>query len=277
MKALRNFLSLVADQLGGTLRTRGGNIELKLPRRLPVIIDLAKDASKVSKERLMFVEKQAAIALMSEPTSFSVTVKDDAWRRNRRVTLLRVAFGYYIINGARCFQRYTAYYDTQNAVVAVLLGNDNLFSPTTKTVNSEYNLSQFNTAGPTLASLVQSVYQHFIKGDRQIREFKAIADHQSDRIFELGLLYERRSKQHIRTFGVDLNDLKSRPPSASDEFHRRRLDILSRHIPRVALKILSTGIVVSPAKGRKKSILMPFIPKPKDKRWIVPWQDELKK
>ena len=272
MNALKDFVAAVADEVGGTLRTRGEHLELELQGRPPVIIDLDPTEVQVSHDRLLFVEKQAAIALLAEPGSFSVAVNDAAWMRNRRVTLLRVAFGYYVVNGARCFQRYTAYYDARNDLGAVLAGDDNLFSSSTETVELESGLTEISAARLRLVSLVQSAYQHFISGHRQAQEFQAIADRQRVRLFELDLLYRRRSKQHIRTFGVDLNDLKSRPPSASDEFHRRKLDILARHVPKVSATILSTGVVISPAKGQNKRVQMPFLPEPTDRRWLMSWQ-----
>lgn len=274
MSALKDFVTAVADEQRGRLRTRGEHLELELPGRSPVIIDSDPKEPQVSRDRLEFVEKQAAIALLAEPRSFSVSVKDDAWKRNQRLTLLRVAFGYYVVNGARCFQRYTAYYDTRNDVGAVLEGDDNLFSSSTEDVELEFSQMEISAARLKLVLLVQFAYQHFITGHRQVQEFQAIADHQRHCLFELDLLYRRTSKQHIRTFGVDLNDLKSRPPSVSDEFHRRKLDVVTRHVPKVAATILSTGVVISPVKGQKKRVQMPFLPEPTDRRWLMSWQAE---
>jgi hypothetical protein len=46
------------------------------------------------------------------------------------------------------------------------------------------------------------------------------------------------------------------------------------HVPKVAATILSTGLVISPAKGQKKRIQMPFLPEPTDGRWLISWQAE---
>ncbi len=272
MNATQEFIAAVASELGGRLRSDGEHVELEVPGRPPVIIDSSANGQQVSHDRLELVEKQAAIALLADPKSFSIAVRDDSWKQNRRLTLFRVAFGYYIVNGARCFQRYTAYYDVKDDIGAVLVGEDNLFLGASEDAKLDYGLRDAYAHKHKLVSLVQSACQHFINGQRQTAEFQAIADSQRDRDFELDLLYRRTSKQHIRSFGVDLYDLKSRPPSVSDEFHRRKLDVVTRHIPKVAVIILSTGVVNSPAKGQKKHLQMPFLPGPSDERWITSWQ-----
>ena len=273
MNALIRFMSLVANELGGTVVTQKDHLELHLEGEPPVIVPLNANRSQFTQERLRLVEKQAAIALLSDPAYFTVTVTTDTWKRCRKTQLMRVAFGLYIVNGVRCFQRYTAYYEAGSGLCAVLLGDDAIFSRNIDSIEQRRERSKIKASWPKIGFLYQVAYKHFINSDNQVQQFQALSERQKEYLFDLNLLYSRKSKRHIRTHGVDLNDCNSHPSSATDEFQRRKANIMSRYIPQVGIMLLSTGVVTSPARRCKEILQMPFIPSPEDKRWLMCWEN----
>jgi hypothetical protein len=273
VKALLRFVSRVAAEAGGEVHQRGSSVDLLLPGRDPISVEAETDDRRVPHERLRFVEKQAAIALLAEPSLFALLVLDNGKKVGRRVEIIRVAFGYYIVNGRRCFERYTAYVEPRSGTTATLRGDDRLFSEATSRQEGTFDREVIERLTPTILSLVRGAHEHFVTGARQVAEFQAMADRRRNRLFELELLYARKSRHHIRTYGVDPRDSASRPPSATEEFRRRKMGVLRKYLPRVSVNILSVGVVRTPARRKGGQLLAPFLPEPADDRWLAAWQE----
>ena len=270
--SLRRFVSQVAALQGGSVRKKGAGVELRLPDRDPIRVEATPGDKRVAHDRLQWVEKQAARALLAEPSLFAVTVVADSKAARRPVVLLRVAFGYYIVNGKRCFERYTGYVDPGRGTTATLRGDDRLFARGSRTTEAPVDRTPFERSTPTLLALLRSAQDDFVTTPRAVSEFEAMATRRNNRMFELELLYARRSRHHIRTYGVDPRDAASRPPSATEEYRRRKVGVLRKYLPRVAVCVLSVGIVKTPARRKAGQLIAPFYPEPGDDRWLFEWR-----
>lgn len=272
MNGLQRFVSRYAAEVGGRARLKGADVELLLPDRDPLVVHAETDGERVPQDRLKMIEKEAAIALLAETGLFALTVLDRGGRRRRDALLLRVAFGYYVINGRRCCQRFTAYFEPGSGQAATLRGDDRLFSEDSNTEEVVLDRQLIRTHTPEIVSLVRGAYDAYVTDARQVAEFQAMAERRRDRLFELELLYARKSRRHIRTYGVDPRDSASRPPSATEEYRRRKMSVLRKYLPRVGVNLLSVGVIETPAKRRRGQLLAPFLPDPEDRRWLAPWQ-----
>jgi hypothetical protein len=265
---------VIATECGWELYTKDDQITVTIDGQTQYVINVRAKGVDISRERLMLVEKQAAIALLAKPACFAVAIETNGWERCRKLNLVRVVVGLYMVNGSRCFQRFTAYCDVANSYVALLEGEDRLFAEEVTSIADRIKGTEIAESRAAIAGLIRHAQEHYRGASAQEQEFAALEDCRSKHLFELDLLYERRSKQHIRTFGVDLGDCKSRPPSANEEYQRRKLDIRSRFLPRVATQVISAGVVVTPAKGRRAELQTPFFPDLGDGRWIMPWSKD---
>ncbi len=257
MSSLDEFLKLVADQLGGSTRRVGKQIELVLPEREPIILDSEVEQNTVSSERLLFVEKQAASVLAAPAVLFAAELNNAG--RNRR-TILRVAFGYHLLNGRPCFRRYTSYFELAHKQARTIRGDDNLFaerSPSVRERKPDFSLIETHISA--LGRQITEVYEDYLNDAGVKTELRTIADRRRAELFELDLLYNRKSQRHLRTYGINPERPGEKPPSPSDEFRRKRALVYERHVPLVAVKVLSIGTVLTPTDGKKVLLGLPFV------------------
>jgi hypothetical protein len=224
------------------------------------------DQKTLSRERLLFVEKQAASVLLAPAVLFAAELNNGG--RNRR-TILRIAFGYNLLNGRPCFRRYTSYLEPATKRTRTIRGDDNLFARRSSSVKErklDYSFIEAHVG--ELGRQVTEVYEDYLNDAEVKTEIRMMAERRRTELFELDLLYNRKSQRHLRTYGINPERPWEKPSSPSDEFRRKRAILYERHTPLVAVKILSVGTVLTPTDGKKGLLGLPFVHGIDESRWL---------
>lgn len=258
MSSSIKFLELVASELGGTLRREGDKLELVLTGRQAIVINQSAEEKEITQDRLEFVEKQAAIVLLTAPVLFAAELKNPQQSRSRK-TVLRVAFGYRLIKGRPCFRRYTSYLEPTSGRTVIIRGDDHLLGELSSTIlerNADHSL--INEYLHEMSRQVAEAQNDYLTDKDVKAELQALAERQRSELFELNLLYNRKSQRHLRTYGVNPEKPSEKPTSPVDEFRRKRLIVYQRHVPRVSVDVLSLSTVRIPLVGKAGPLQLPF-------------------
>lgn len=258
MNSFNRFVELVASELGGTTRNKAKRIELTLPGREPIVIDPQAEPKQLSRERLALVEKQAALVQITPAALFAAAIENGSKGRSRK-TILRVAFGYRLINGHPCFRRYTSYFEPISKRKATIRGDDRLFAePSASLIQRNPDFGFIQQHVDELSRQVAEVYEDYFDDAEVNSEVRAIGERRKEELFELDLLYNRRSQRHLRTYGVNTDQPWEKPSSPAEEFRRKKAIVYQRHAPLVSVEILSVGTVLTPVDGKTGPLRLPF-------------------
>jgi hypothetical protein len=267
MNSFRRFLELVASELGGTVRSKEEKFVLARPDKEPIVIDPQVDQEQLSRERLAYVEKQAALVLLTPAVLFAAGIENEPRTRNRK-TILRVAFGYRLINGRPCFRRYTSYFEPVSNRRGTIRGDDTLFAESSSPIQRNPDLSFIQEHVGKLSRRIADVYDDYLSDPEVDAEVRAIGTRRKSELFELDLLYNRQSQRHLRTYGVNTEKPWEKPPSPAEEFRRKKAIVYQRHAPLVSVEILSVGTVLTPVEGKTGSLRLPFSEQISADRWL---------
>jgi hypothetical protein len=267
--SIQRFVELVALELGGTALSQERRIALRLTSGESIAIDPTATAAngEVSRERLLYVEQQAAIALLAAPIYFGAEVADRS-RRQKLVTVLRAAFGYRLTNGRPCLRRYTSYFEPTSGQRGTIRGDDELFAALTVEVRPDTSFIHQHLAG--MALQIRQAFDDYWKDAELNMELEAIGERQRSELFELDLLYNRRSQRYLRTYGVDPEAPEKKPSSPTEEFNRKRRIVVHRHAPTISVEILSLGTVVTAVGEGSGFIQLPFLQSIPTERLVSP-------
>jgi hypothetical protein len=264
--SIETFLRLVAGELGGRVRVHRHTLDLLLPDR-QVAIEATNRDGPPSRGRLEYVEQKAAIALLAVPALFGAAVAGRS-PRGKRSIVLRVAFGFRLLARQTCFRRYTSYIETGTRRRWTIRGDDDLFAEDGTATEAPPDTSQIAKHLGALAAQISDASEDYLLDPDTSSAVAALAERLKSELFELDLLYNRRSQRHVRSYGLNPEKPSRAFDSPALEFERKKMIVHQRHAARATLHVLSVGTVTTPVAGTAEIVRLPFLRNVSADRWI---------
>ena len=188
-------------------------------------------------DRLPWIEKQAARAILNAPLSARLKARRRTGKGWKDATVYRIAFGLRLLGGPPVRQRYTAYATLDGKLAWWRYGSDELYRRT----KEETKPAPGHLPPPACRTALENVFPNVIEGYRDspgvLDEVQKRANAKSSEILNLQRLYQRQQGKYTDLLGMQ-GDMPS-GTFVNAEFRSRLLEVATRHEVHIACELLT--------------------------------------